>query len=118
MARSTPAQNPRGLANSICISFPSSFEQGIQQKTGGADGNGRIRHVECWKIRPIPVKVNEIDDMPQANAVNYIAKGAPENECQPACQQRVRAAPQAQQPHDDAEADYTCEADEHPALPP
>ena len=40
-----------------------SFEQGIQQETGGADSDGRIRHVECGKIRSIPMKVDEIDDM-------------------------------------------------------
>src|SRR5271167_117011 len=117
MARSTPAQNPRGLANSICISFPPSFQQGIQQKTGGAYGNGRICHVECRKIRPIPVKVNEIYDMPQSNAIDDVAEGSPEHERKPASQQRVPGASQPQQPDDDADADESCQADEHPALP-
>src|SRR5271165_6205996 len=93
MARSTPAQNPRGLASSICISLPPSFQQGIEQQTGSADGDGRIRHVECGKIRPIPVKVNEIYDMPEPNTVDHVAKGAAENQRQPAGQQRVRATP-------------------------
>src|SRR5271167_705319 len=117
MARSTPAQNPRGLANSICISFPPSFQQGIQQKTRGTYGYRRICHIECRKIRPIPVKVNEIYDMPQSNAIDDIAEGPPEHQCQPASQQRVPGAPQPQQPDDDADADESREADEHPALP-
>src|SRR5882724_3905408 len=95
MARSTPAQNPRGLANRICIRFSLSFKQGIQQQTGGADGNGRIRHVKSRKIRPIPVKVNEIDDISQSNAVYDIAEGAAQHQGQPAGQQSVRSLPQS-----------------------
>src|SRR5258707_10668884 len=82
IARSTPAQNPRGLANSICIRFSPSFKQRIQQKTAGAHGNGRIRHVECRKIRSIPVKVNEIDDEAQADAVDDVAQRAAEHQRQ------------------------------------
>src|SRR5580658_8043835 len=92
MARSTPAQKPRGLANRICIRFLPSFKQGIQQKTRRAHGNGRIGYVERWKIRSIPMKVNEIDDMPQAYAINKIAERSAEHERQPAGQQSMRTA--------------------------
>src|ERR1700675_2883218 len=116
MARSTPAQNPRGLANSICISFSPSFQQGIQQKAGGADSDGRICYVECGKIRSIPVKVNKIYDVPQSNTIDDVANGSPQHQCKPASQQRVRAA-HSQQPDDDPDADQNREPDEHPALP-
>src|SRR5258708_27510555 len=92
IARSTPAQKPRGLANSICIRFSPSFEQRIQQKTGSAHGNGRICHVECRKIRSIPVKVNEIDDESQADAIDEVAERAAEHQRQTAGQQAMRAA--------------------------
>src|SRR5580692_222118 len=92
MARSTPAQKPRGLANRICIRFLPSFKQCVQQKTGRPHRNGRIGHVEGGKIRSVPVKVDEIDDMSQADAVNEIAERAAEHECEPAGQQAMRAA--------------------------
>src|SRR5258708_3647535 len=92
IARSTPAQNPRGLAKSICIRFPPSFKQRIQQETAGAHGNGRIRHVECRKIRSIPVKVNEIDDKAQADAIDDVAQRTAEDQRQAAGQQAVGAA--------------------------
>src|SRR5271168_4744527 len=84
MARSTPAQKPRGLANRICIRFLPSFEQGIQQKTRRAHRDGRIGYIERRKIRCIPVKVNEIDDMSQADAIDEIAERAAEHQRQPA----------------------------------
>src|ERR1700727_3599972 len=102
MARSTPAQKPRGLANRICIRFLPSFEQSVQQKTRRAHRNGRIGHVESGKIRSVPVKVNEIDDMPQADAVNEIAKRAAEHQREPAGQQPMRTALERNTPHDDA----------------
>src|ERR1700733_13825617 len=117
IARSTPAQNPRGLANRICIRFLPSFKQGIQQKTGRAHRNGGIGHVECRKIRSIPMKVNEVYDMPQADTVNEIAERPAEHEREPAGQQSMRAALQSQQPHNDANAHDNGKSDEQPALP-
>src|ERR1700722_8966765 len=95
MARSTPAQNPRGLASRICIRFSLSFKQGIQQQAGGADGYGRIRHIKGRKIRSIPVKVYEIDDISQSNAVDDVAEGTSQHQRQPAGQQSVRPLPQS-----------------------
>src|ERR1700722_8737335 len=107
IARSTPAQNPRGLANRICIRFLPSFNQCIQQKTCRAHRNGGIGHVECRKIRSIPMKVNEVDDMTQADAINEIAERPAEHEREPAGQQPMCAALQSQQPDDDADThDY------------
>ena len=63
------------------------------------------------------MKVNEIDDMSQANAINEIAEGAAEHEREPAGQQSMRAALQSQQPHDDANAHDNGQSNEEPALP-
>jgi hypothetical protein len=85
MARSTPAQNPRGLANKFAsgIFAAFGFEQRIQQQTRRADRDRRIRDVECRKIRPIPVEVDEIDDMPQANPVDDVAQAPPSTNARP-----------------------------------
>src|ERR1700676_4030934 len=91
MARSTPAQKPRGLANSICIRFSPSFKQGIQQEAGGTDSDRRIRHVKRRKIRSIPMKVNEVDDMAQANAIDDIAERTAKDQRQSAGQQAMRS---------------------------
>src|ERR1700722_18780801 len=92
MARSTPAQKPRGLANRICIGFLPSFEQCVQQKTRRAYRDGRIGHVKGRKIRAIPVKVNEIDDMPEPDAVHQIAQRAAKHEREAAGQQAMGSA--------------------------
>ena len=63
------------------------FEQRIQQQERRPHGDGRIGHVECREIRPIPVKVDEIDDMPEADAIDDVAERSAEHQCKARRQQ-------------------------------
>jgi hypothetical protein len=63
------------------------------------------------------MKVYEIDDVPQANAVDDIAYRAAKHQGKAGRKQGMRAAGQLEQPNRNADADHNGEADEYPALP-
>src|SRR5512145_2285328 len=79
MARSTPAQKPRGLASSICMSL--AFETIPDQQRGTA-GNGGVGQIERGKVVTAPVEVEEVHHVTVGDAVDQVAQRAAENEGQ------------------------------------
>src|SRR6266478_950620 len=119
MARSTPAQNPRGLASNTrtmhrlswcappkiasCAGTPggAALAPGVNQQQRRPDGDRGIRDVERRKIRAVPVCVNEVDHMAGTHTVDQITQRSAENERQAAAQQPLRAGLQSSQPGND-----------------
>src|SRR4030095_678037 len=90
MARSTPAQNPLGLASRTftaslrclpaCLALAPAFEDGVQDHQARADRDGRVGDVEGREPRVVPEEQQEIDYVPEAQPVDDIADGAAEDQ--------------------------------------
>src|SRR5512145_2218437 len=94
MARSTPAQKPRGLASSSSMFFP---REAIPDQQCRAAGDGGICQVECRKVVGVPMEVEEIHHVSIRDAVNQVADCPAEDECQREAEQLLRLV-LAQQP--------------------
>src|SRR6267142_7146746 len=80
MARSTPAQKPRGLASKT--SMPpilgllrgTGRAQRVQNQQSRADGDRRVGEVESPKVPAESVEIQKIDDVAESDAVPEIAE--------------------------------------------
>src|SRR5829696_5066996 len=119
IARSTPAQKPRGLASRICIGvLPSAaLEKCIEQHERCSHADCGIGDVERREICVAPVNVNEVDDVAELDAVDHVAKRSAQDQRQAESEQPLRARMQPAQPDDDGNADSERESREKPALP-
>src|SRR6188768_3683495 len=93
MARSTPAQKPRGLASRTSMSgVPGitrlAFEEALEDQGHGTECNRRIGDVESGPMPARGVEIEEIHDAAQAQAVDQVAERAAQH-------QRERGAKQA-----------------------
>src|SRR5207237_128894 len=100
MARSTPAQNPRGLASNTRTRHRLSWfappkiasragspggaglAPGVNQQQRRSDRDRGIRDIERRKIRPAPVCVNEVDHMAGAHTIDEVTQRSAYNERQ------------------------------------
>src|SRR5262245_20729443 len=97
IARSTPAQKPRGLARRTSMdrrcgstgvilpfplppSFPPPPEQSVQDQGRGAEGDRGVGEVELREVPAACVQQDEVDDVPERDAVPEVADRAAENE--------------------------------------
>src|SRR5213075_1269006 len=97
MARSTPAQNPRGLASSTFtaslrdllarLALAPAFEDGVQDHQARPDRDGGVGDVEGREPRGVPEEQQEVDDVPEAQPVDDVADGAAEDQREPGDQQ-------------------------------
>src|SRR5688572_4013480 len=86
MARSTPAQNPLGLASRMrmralaigpCGLGPAllhRFSQGIEDHQRRADGDRTVRDVEGREIRVAPVHGDEVHDVAEVQPIDEITE--------------------------------------------
>src|SRR5487761_2425633 len=79
MARSTPAQKPRGLASNRSMIF--SFEAIPDQQRSTA-GDRRVGQIECGEVGAAPIEIEEVHHITVSDAVNQIAQRPAKNECQ------------------------------------
>src|SRR5215213_7818902 len=139
MARSTPAQKPRGLARRTCMADKASMElriipagvatprtalyrsslvsrfQRVPYQQNGAAADRHVRHVECGPVPPERMKIEEVHNRPIENAVDDVPERPPEDEAQRKTEQPLRRVlPQEpRDPHRSPERDR----DEKLALP-
>src|SRR5690349_16909104 len=94
MARSTPAQKPLGLARTMRIAgllplaqrgafLAPVLDHRVEDHADGADRDGGIRDVERRKMRQLPMRVHEVDDVPESQPVDHVAHGARKDEHEP-----------------------------------
>jgi hypothetical protein len=57
-----------------------SVEEGIQEQAANPDADGAIGHIEGWPVISLPEKIQEIDHLPQPQAINAIAYRPPHNQ--------------------------------------
>src|SRR4051812_34386803 len=94
MARSTPAQKPRGLASRTSISGVPGItrlaaEEALKDQGHGAKCNRRIRDVERGPMPAGGVEIEKIHDAAQAQAVDQVAEGATQDERECAAEQAL-----------------------------
>src|SRR5712691_11467922 len=106
MARSTPAQKPRGLASRTsmaialvnrCRSVPAPPEA-VEDQQRGADGDRAVCNIEGRIVPTLPMEKQEIDYAAKRQSIPEIAERATEDECKPGAIPGVAAL--AQQPYD------------------
>src|SRR5689334_17358877 len=99
MARSTPAQKPRGLASNMrmpastsgsCPGLAPRFQQRVQQYQPGTDGDATVCHIECRKPVLTPVHQQEIDHIAVPQPVDDIAQRTADYENQASRLQLLR----------------------------
>src|SRR3990172_11787525 len=113
MARSTPAQKPRGLANSSSMFFSHKAFQYQQSCPAGDCGIGKV---VCRKIMLTPVKLQKVHHITIRQAIDQIAQRAAKYHAQRKGEQSLRNM-SAQQPDYPDRSDYRDDA-EQPALHP
>src|SRR6188472_1572516 len=87
IARSTPAQNPRGLASRISINGPASGATGgspiakaVDDQRRRADRDGAVGDVERRKIPATVMDEQEVDDVAQRPAIVQVAERAADDQ--------------------------------------
>src|SRR5690242_8933607 len=104
MARSTPAQKPRGLARRMSMSDLrlarfSTRAQAVEDKQRRPDGDRAVGKVECRIVPMPPVEKQKVDDVTERQPIPEIPQAAAEN------QRKARAVPPitapAKQPDDE-----------------
>src|SRR3972149_4145680 len=113
MARSTPAQKPRGLASSSSMFF---FLKAFQYQQGCTARDRGIGEVECRKIMLTPVELQKVHHIAIRDPIDQIAQRAAEDHAQRQREQGLRSMP-AQQPDYPDRSGYRDDA-EQPALHP
>src|SRR5687768_7338869 len=95
IARSTPAQKPRGLASTMSISTPPSRQltpgrmaQAEPDHQHGADHDAAVGHVEHRPVEVAPVPLHEVHHVAEADPVDDVADGAGDDQGE-----RERGAP-------------------------
>src|SRR6476646_7013343 len=103
IARSTPAQKPRGLASRMSISDLSSRATGgsplaktVDDQCGGADCDCAVGDVERRKIPAAVMDEQEVDDVTERQAIVQIAERAADDQREAGAKEAGAAA--AQQP--------------------
>src|SRR5215471_10865544 len=127
IARSTPAQKPRGLASSSCISRASMrtpLPQAVEDQQSGADSDRAVGDVErrkriqprqsCRTSRQEIMEQQEIDHFPDSRPIPQITQRPAEDQAQAPAVQAVSAS--AQQP-DDESGRSDCKCAEQIPLP-
>src|SRR3954468_2115129 len=103
IARSTPAQKPRGLASRTSMAAgifsrrgpprrpPAALitHQAIQDKQHRPDRDRGIRDVERWPVPGERMKVEEVDDVAEAQPVDRLAERSAEDRRERAAEQRL-----------------------------
>src|SRR5512146_1180159 len=113
MARSTPAQKPRGLASSSSMFLAL---EAVPDQQCRAAGDGRVSEVECGEMVAAPIEIEEVHHVTVSDAVDQVAQRAAKNECQCKAEQSLRLM-LAQQPDDPYRGDDG-DGTEQPALCP
>src|ERR1022692_4314656 len=94
MARSTPAQKPRGLASNSSMFI---LLETVQNQQKSAAGDRRIGKIERRKIMLIPMKRQKVHHITIRNSIDQVAQRAAEYHAQREGKQHVRLV-FAQQP--------------------
>src|SRR6516162_9660422 len=96
MARSTPAQKPRGLARRMSMAFgiPPTLPEGIDDQQGRADRDRAVGDVERRIVPVAPMKKQEVDYVTERDSIHQVTDCAAENEREPGAVPAVATAPQ------------------------
>src|SRR6266568_8692560 len=108
IARSTPAQKPRGLASrtSMIIALVhgrrsiAAPPEAVEDQQCGADRDRAVGNIESRIVRTLPMEKQEIDHAAERQAIPEIAQRTTEDERKPGAIPAVAAL--AQQPYDQA----------------
>src|SRR5690349_18398627 len=121
MARSTPAQKPRGLASRISMTailrLPrcSGLKHSVEYQQSRSDRDRRIRQVEGPEMPPQGVEVEKIDDMAEGDPVPEVAERPAQYERETRREQALLRMPREHR-HDDRRRDDG-DGDEERPLP-
>src|SRR5258708_7229486 len=108
IARSTPAQKPRGLARRTSMRVGSAcgggsipaLPEAVEDQQRGADGDRAVGDIESRIVPTLPMEKQEVDHAAEGQTVPQIAQGTAEDERKPGAIPGVAPAPQ--KPHDQA----------------
>src|SRR5436309_1619285 len=109
MARSTPAQKPRGLASTTSISGTrcsrniAPLAEAVENEQRGADGDRAVGDIERGISPRFVVKQKEIDDLADHQSIPQITDRTAEHEAQAEAIHDAAAA--LQQPCNDGRCD-------------
>src|SRR5262245_4678778 len=99
IARSTPAQKPRGLASRTSMGAILGFLRGagraqaVEDQQPRAHGDGRIGDVERPEMPAEGMEVEEIDDVAENDPVPEVAERAPEDQREAGREQALSGVP-------------------------
>src|SRR5687767_951017 len=135
IARSTPAQKPRGFERRICMrvlyastrmsaaldfTFRPAFAaltERVDQQAARADRYRRVGNVERREVPIAPMEVDEIDDIRMPDAVDHVPERSAEHERETDRENQLLRGANLAQPQHEHDADDDREPDEKPALP-
>src|SRR5262245_34379130 len=121
MARSTPAQKPRGLPSRTSMPAILGFSrsagraQAVEDQQAGADGDRGIGEVERPEVPSERMEIQEVDDVAEDDAVPEVAERAAQYQREPRGEQALARVPRKH--HHDEAGRCDRDADEQHPLP-
>src|SRR5512134_276554 len=80
---------PPVMPTTRCLPFrsmplfcPANAQKLVEDQQPGTADDRRVRQIERWPVPAAPVEVEEVDDMSVGDAVDHVADGAAQDQCE------------------------------------